>query len=254
MLILLGVAFGGAGLSELFRRRGMPVLSKPLERTAVLLPLAPAVGFLIPTQVEANLLLAGKSPALWFLGGVFYGFLAVTRNSRSYGALSLVAGVIGFWTLWSYQQLGFVQNPQLWLIPAGLAVLAAEYLNHDRLNKTQTTILRYVALSLIYFSSTAEYLQHLGESLWLPLVLIGLSVLGVLVGILLRIRSFLIVGVTFLLLVMVTMVKYAAVEHTWVLWVFCIVLGAGLITTFAVFERHREDILASVKKFRQWER
>jgi hypothetical protein len=256
MLIVLGVAFSGAALSEIFHRRGMPVLSQPLERTAALLPLVPAIGFFIPADVETTLLLAGKSPALWFLGGLFYGFLAATRNSRFYGMLSLAAGVIGFWALWMYQEWRFLEHPQLWLIPVGLAILAAEYLNRDRLNKTLTTVFRYVALSLIYLSSTAEYIRELGDSLWLPLVLIGLSVLGVLVGVVLRIRSFLVVGITFLLLVMVTMVKYAAVDldQTWILWVFCIALGAGLITTFAVFEKRREDILAAVKRFRQWER
>jgi hypothetical protein len=255
MLMVLGVAFGGAALSEIFHRRGMPVLSKPLERTAALLPLAPAIGFLIPAQVETTLLLAGKSPALWFLGALFYGFLAATRRSRIYAVLSLVAGVAGFWALWSYQNWGFLKHPQLWLIPVGLAVLVAEYLNRERLNAAQTTVLRYVALSLIYLSSATEYMWHLGTSLWLPLVLIALCVLGVLVGVVLRIRSFLVVGIVFLLLVMVTMVKYAAfnLDHTWILWVFCIALGAGLITAFAVFERRREDILAAVRQFRKWE-
>lgn len=45
MLIVMAVAFVGAALSEWFHRREMPVLSEPLQRTALALPLVPAIGF-----------------------------------------------------------------------------------------------------------------------------------------------------------------------------------------------------------------
>ena len=45
MLIVMAIAAAGAGLSELFERRRLPVLSEPLARTALLLPLVPVVGF-----------------------------------------------------------------------------------------------------------------------------------------------------------------------------------------------------------------
>jgi len=239
MLMVVAVAFGGAGVSELFHRRGLPVLSQPLERTALLLPLGPAIGFWLAS--EASRPFAGNSPALWFLGGLFL--------------LAMSAGVVGLWVLWHQLGLGFLQHPQLWLIPVGLIILVAEYLNSDRLSGTQSTGLRYLALSLIYVSSSTEFLRELGQSLWLPLVLIGLSVLGVLVGIVLRIRSFIYLGVTFLAMVIVTLICYAGTQdHMWVVWTFCIILGAAIIALFAVFEKRRTDILAAVGKFRQWER
>ena len=43
MLVVMAVAFCGAGLAEWFHRRKMPVLAEPLWRTALVLPLAPAV-------------------------------------------------------------------------------------------------------------------------------------------------------------------------------------------------------------------
>ena len=62
----------------------MPVLAEPLERTAVLLPLAPAVGFwfmqqLAPTDMPWSL--TEQTPLLWFSMGVFYAVLAATRRS-----------------------------------------------------------------------------------------------------------------------------------------------------------------------------
>jgi hypothetical protein len=255
MLIVLGVAFLGAGLSELFRRRGMPVLSEPLERTAELLPLAPAIGFGFAGRISEGGPLAGDSPAVWFLGAIFYGILAATRQKARFAVASLAAMNVGLWVLWYRLELDFANRPQLFLIPVALCLLVAEYLNHNRLSTAQSTGLRYVSLGMIYISSAAEYLPTVGQSVWLPLVLIVLSLVGILAGILLRIRSFLYMGVTFLTLVIVTMIRYAYVdrEWTWILWVCCIILGTGVLAAVGFYEKRRDRMLAAVRRFRQWE-
>jgi hypothetical protein len=255
MLMVMAGAVFGAGLSELFHRRGMPVLSEPLERTAVLLPLAPAIVFWLPVTPPGSGF-AGASPAFWLLGTLFYGFLGVSKRSPLFSLVALVTGNVGLCVLWQQGRLGFWDYPQLWLIPIGLSALVAEHLNYDRLTRAQSAVLRYFALALIYIPCSAEFLDHLGESPWLPLVLILLSVLGVLAGIVLRIRSFVVLGVTFLVLVIVTMICHAAFaeRHIWIFWVFCISLGAAIIALFAAFEKHRETVLAAATRFRQWQR
>jgi hypothetical protein len=255
MLLVILAAFAGASLSELFHRRGMPVLSEPLERTAALLPLAPAIVFWLPITPPAAGF-AGASPAFWFLGTLFYGFLAVSKRSPLFSLVALVTANVGLCLLWHQNELHFLEHPQLWLIPVGLSALLAEYLNYDRLTRPQSAVLRYLALSLIYVSSSTEFLGHLGESLWLPVVLIVLSVLGVLAGIVLRMRSFVVLGITFLTLVIVTMICHAAFveEHMWIFWVFCISLGAAIMALIAVFEKRRAEILAGITRFRNWRR
>jgi hypothetical protein len=257
MLIVMGVAFLGTGLSELFHRRKMPVLSEPLERTAVLLPLLPAIGFWLPGPRELASGLAGSSPAVWFLVASFYGVLAATRRSIAFTALSVLAGNLGLWVLWHRLGWGFFNHPQIWLIPVALAALVAEHLNRDRLTTAQSTGLRYFALGVVYVSSAAEFmiLNRVGESLVLPLVLILLSLLGVLAGVVLRIQSYVYLGVTFLGLVIVTMIWHAAVDRhqTWVLWLSCIALGSVIIALFALYEKHRVRFLGALRQFRQWE-
>jgi hypothetical protein len=255
MLILMGSAFAGAGLSEIFQRRRMPVLSEPLSRTAVLLPLLPAAAFYFVPDIADRWKLAGASPAVWFLGGLFYGILAVTRRKARFAAAAALAMNVGLWVLWHRLDFGFADRPQLFLIPIGLCILLAEYLNHDRLQAGQSAVLRYLALTIIYVSSSAEYLRAIGESVWLPLVLIVLSLLGVLAGVLMRVRSFLIMGVFFLLLVLATMVKYAYhVDQAWVLWLCCIALGAATIAAVGLYERQRDRVRAAIREFRSWER
>jgi hypothetical protein len=116
---------------------------------------------------------------------------------------------------------------------------------------------RYFALTTIYVSSTGEMFQTgIGESLWLPMVLAGLSVSGVLAGIMLRVRAFLYLGTAFLVLSMVSMVWHAArsIGHVWPWWAFLFTLGLALLTLFGVFEKKRPEMLVLIDRMRQWER
>ena len=258
MLIAMGVAFGGAGLSELFRRRGLAVLSEPLANTALVLPAVPAIGFwFMPAAIAETLYVGDGSPVLWLLMGCFYGVLALRRGSVGLAALAIVTGNTGLWVLWDRLGWAFFDRPQLWLIPLALAALVAEHLDRRRLNEAQRSALRYVALSTIYLSSTVEFWRAVGGATILPLALvtIGLSVAGILAGIMLRVRSFLYLGVTFLAVVLGRMIFYFAFQegNIWLFWTCCIVLGAAIIALFAVFEKRRNDILAAVERFRQWE-
>ena len=180
--------------------------------------------------------------------------MAVHKRSLPLAALGILAGNVGLWVLWHQCGLAFLDRPQLWLIPVALAALVAEHLDRRRLSAEQRAAIRYLALSAIYVSSTTEFWRGIGESVLLPLVTILLAVLGMLAGILLRVRSFLYLGVTFLLVVIARMIFYAAFEqgHVWVFWASCIVLGAAIITLFALFEKRRNDVLAALERFKNW--
>ena len=258
LLIVTAVAFAGAGLSELFHRRKMPVLSEPLERTALVLPLVPAIGYWFMQATSAETWFLGQaSPAMWLLMGLFYCFMAVNKRSLWLGLLAVLAGNTGLWVLWDRLDIEIYKHPQLWLIPIALAALVGEYLNRHRLEKAQSTAVRYLALSVIYVSSTADmFIAGVGKDFYMPVILMVLAVLGALAGILLRVRSFLYLGVTFLVLDIVTMVWYAAIQRQiwWIAAVCGIVLGIAVLILVGVFEKRRNDILAAVERLKDWER
>ncbi len=258
-LIVMGVAFAGAGLAELFERRGLPVLCEPLGRTALALPLAPALAAVVAWFVQSDeglgQVLAAVGPSTWLVIGLFYGVLAVTKKSLWMAAASILTTNMGLWVLWHRQEWYFADHPQLWLIPVALAALVAEHLDRDRLDETQRTSLRYVALSVIYLSSMTEFWQTMGESFWLPLVTVLWAVAGMLLGMMLRIRSFLYIGFTCLLVVVVRLVYYAAFQESqmWVFWSSLIAWGLAIFALFALFEKRREQVLARVERFKEWE-
>lgn len=276
-LAVMAVAFAGVGLGELLRRRGLPVLAGPLQRTGLFLPLLPLLAFLVQplTQVDPGAAhaapglqvvqraldrLAGRyglHALLWFLLGGLYAFAALARRSSALGLVAALAANFGLWVLLAHHEpLAFLVHPQVWLVPLALIVLAAEHINRDRLTRAQGLAVRYLGLLLLYVSSTADmFIAGLGNSVLLPVVLALLSVLGVMAGILLRVRAFLFLGVTFLSLVVFAQIWHAAVDRaqTWVWWASGIVLGAAILTLFALFEKRRNDVLKLIEEIKRWE-
>jgi hypothetical protein len=248
-LIVLLIAYAGIGISEFFRRRQIHVLAQPIERTGAFLPLLPVIGFWIAaSQVEYSTLL--------FVVGGLYGLLAILRKSFWFGLAAALAGNGGLWyLLHETSDYQFYQHPQLWLIPAALSVLVAAHLNRKDFSESQMTGIRYLCLATIYVSSTADiFINGVATSPWLPLALAGLSVAGVFAGMIFRVRAFLLLGSVFLLLAIATMIKFASVNFgwTWLWYVAGIVTGAAIITTFAIFEKQRADVMRLVEEFKDW--
>jgi hypothetical protein len=275
-LIVMVIAFIGVGLGELFARRGLPVLAEPLQRTGIFLPLLPLVAFwvrppavlnefaeekfrgLLPMlkYLEGRDFHFGNYAVLWFLLGLLYSLIAVTKRSFRFAFLAALAANAGLWALLYHSHLDLLTHPQMWLIPFAVILLVAEHVNHDRLTEGQSGGLRYSALLLIYVSSTADmFIAGLGNSVVWPVVLAVLSVLGVIAGILLRVRAFLYLGVAFLFVVISSMIFHAAVGRgqMWVWWVSGIGLGLAIIVLFAVFEKRRHDVLRVIEELKRWE-
>lgn len=249
-LVMMGIAFVGVGLGEVFQRSRQCVLAEPLHNTGVLLPLLPAIGFWFATsRVHYSLLLLSI--------GVLYTATSALRRSSLHAVLAAIAanGSLWFW-LYSREGLGFFEHPQLWLIPPALAALAAGYINRARLTDQQSAALRYAAATVVYVSSTADvFINGVAEAPWLPAVLAGLSILGVLAGIMIRVRAFLYLGTAFLLVAILTVIWHAAVEQerTYIWWVAGIVTGVLIIALFGLFEKRRDDVLRLVEQLKHWE-
>jgi hypothetical protein len=248
-LIVILIAFVGVGLSELFRRQHRLVLAEPLERTGALLPLLPVLGFwLVPNEVHFSVTLVAA-------GGI-YAILSLLRRSFAYGILAALAANGALWYLLHRAAgWGLLEHPQLWFIPPALCVLVAAYLNRESLSEQQLTSIRYGAASAIYVTSTADvFLNGVAEAPWLPVILAAISLVGIFAGIMLRVRSFLLLGTGFLMLSLFTIIWYAAVdlEQTWLWSATGIVAGILIIAVFAVFEKKRQDVLRLVDQLKQW--
>jgi hypothetical protein len=241
------------GLAEWFRKREQTILSGPLETTGALLPMLPAIGFWIlpqsTPQVHYSLVLLGV--------GLLYSTFAVLRKSFAFAMLAAVAANGSLWyVLHEAGGLGLAKHPQLWLIPPSVCILVAAQLNRRQLSEAQLKAIRYLASIVIYVSSTADViLVGVAQAPWLPLALAAIALVGIFAGILLRIRAFLYLGTTFLLVALFAYIWYAAVdlEATWVWWVTVVATGVAILVLFALFEKRRNDVLAVVDGLREWD-
>jgi hypothetical protein len=248
--IVMAVAFAGVGVGELFQRSGIRVLSDPLQRTGAFLPLIPALGFWVVAAEKSDY------SVVLFAAGLVYLVLSMLRRSVASGLAALVAGNAALWSLLTDTGFAFWRHPQFWLIPPAVSALVAGHLNRRHLKPAQLAALRYASVLLIYLSSTSEiFLRGVGESLWPPMILAALSVVGVFVGIILQVRAFLYLGTSFVLLSVVTMVWHAAraIQHVWPWWAFGIGLGIGILVLFGLFEKKRPEITAWVRQLQQWD-
>lgn len=249
-LLVMAIAYAGTAISELFRRWKITVLAEPLEYSAAFLPVLPVLCFwFIGSELSYSTLLV--------VIGLLYLFLSLRRGSFVYPAAAAIVGNATLCSLLYDYGISLLVHPQMFVIPPCLTLLAAAQLNRDRLNEKTLASVRYFAMTTIYVSSTGEMFQHgIGTTLWLPMVLAGLSVFGVLAGIVLRVRAFLYLGTSFLLLSIISMVWHAArsIGHVWPWWVFLFTLGVALLTLFGVFEKKRPEVLALVGSLREWER
>jgi hypothetical protein len=248
-MVAMGIAFVGVGLGEVFQRRRQRVLAEPLQTTGVLLPLLPVLGFwFVDNRVHYSLLLLSI--------GVLYASMSVLRRSFLYGMLAAIAANGSLWyVLHDRDGLSFLDHPQLWLIPPALSALIAGYINRARLTPEQSAAVRYASAIVIYVSSTADiFINGVANAPWLPAVLAGLSIIGVLAGIWLRVRAFLYLGTAFLVVAIMTIIWHAAIhqQRTYILWVAGILTGALIIALFGLFEKRRDDVLRVVEDLKRW--
>ena len=250
-IIVMLIAFLGAGVGEWFRRRGQTVLGDPLEKTGAMLPLLPVMAFwMLPTtRVDYSLLLLAV--------GLLFAGLSVARKSFGFGVLAAISANGGLWYFLNrIEGFRLLEHPQLWLIPPALCVLVAAHINRKQLTDAQLTTIRYACSMMVYVSSTADvFLNGVAQNPWLPVVLAAISLAGIFAGILFRIRAFLFLGVVFLLLALLTIIWHAAVDldQTWLWYASGMLVGALIIVVFAVFEKKRDQVLRVIDELKQWQ-
>jgi hypothetical protein len=248
-LLAVSIGFAGVGMAQWSERRGLSVLANPLFNSGSLLPLLPILSpWIAPSGLDQGITM--------MMSAVGYGLFGYMRSSPIYTTASILCGNVAFWQILSKNQMSFIEHPQLWVIPPALCVFAAGQIFKDRLTTQQLASIRYLSVGSIYVASTSEmFLQGIAKAPWLPIVLAFLSVVGILVGIAVRIRSMLWLGSMFLAVAMLSILWYAAVDlqQTWLWYVCGIVLGAAMLFVFAMFEKRKEDLKRIVSNMQSWE-
>jgi len=249
-LLVIVLAFAAVAGQEACERYGQRVLARPLGRTGVFLPaLSMLELFIAASRVHFSVVL--------FTTGVLYVVLAAMRRSMVMAVVAASSFTGSLWyLLYRTPGLGLAEHPQLWFVPPAIAVLVATHLNRDRLDEMQRRTVHYACLLTIYLSSTADiFLIGVAQAPWLPMILaLLLSVVGIFVGIALRIRSFLVLGTGFLCLSLLTMIYHAGnnLGWVWIWWASGIALGIAILIVLGLFEKRRNEMVALLDQVKKW--
>ena len=119
------------------------------------------------------------------------------------------------------------------------------------------SFLRYVTISVIYLASSTEMILRWasGYAGVMELVILGgLSLLGVAVGMLYRIRQFVYLGLGFFLVAMLGMVvKATSYNHLW-FWVSLVGFGGMMLVAFAAREKYLPGLRGKIEEMESWDR
>jgi hypothetical protein len=165
----------------------------------------------------------------------------MNHQKRRFVVAAAVIANLGICALWSSLSLS---DPQFYLVPVGLTVIALVELLRRDIPASAHDPLRYAGALAILVSPCFDIL---GGS-WVHMMsLMVLSVIVILIAIGLRLRALIHTGTAFLLIDLVAMVIRSSVDNPGMLWVTGLLVGAAVIGLAAVCERNREQLLSRIR-------
>lgn len=245
VLTLLG--YLDLGLSEVMQRLRMNLYARPTLYVSLVLPLIPPAMAILDGRLDE------LSLFLLFTTAAFYGVACYTRQWKSLGYAAAVLLNALLWIAWSRVGWQLADHPQLYLIPVGLSAILFAEVNRREFGNDIVNAIRGIGLTLVYASLALPIWQFQSFGAWLMLLL--LSLVGIFVGIGLRIQTFLWLGLVGFVLDVVYQVGRVSAENALARWGVMLSLGILLILFVALNEKKR--IVATMRQFydqaRQWE-
>jgi hypothetical protein len=250
----MALAFASVGITEWARRRDDRVLAGTLRQTALYLPLVPVIGFWMSGSLVTSVFGESSSNGWTYIQGqvsyqallvaatFYYAVVSFIWKSSSTRLFSIVLGNIALWVVLAQTpSWDFLSHPQAWLLPPAVCVLIATHLHRDRLGETLASQIRYGATLAIYVTSTADMLlQDIGSTISGPIILVSLALIGVVIGVALKVRPFLYLGVLFVFVGVASMVWHAQqqIGAVWPWWVFGICTGLSILVALMTIEKN----------------
>ncbi|MBF0100583.1 MAG: hypothetical protein HQK77_06705 [Desulfobacterales bacterium] len=213
-------------------------ITHPLQRTAIVLPLAA----LLTINTHSHEL----SQFLIFLGVYYLSFYYVTRNMFTlYMSIAAFNIAIYSWIpVWSEH----VDLIQLYLVPATLSVLLILQLHRRELKRSVLNGTRLAAICSLYTCATVDVM--LRPELWVLGLILALSLTGIILGIAMRIRAFLYGGVIFMLINITAQLIRFYPQQALGKGILLIGIGAVILMSMIWFNLKKEIILKQIQLIR----
>ncbi|MGC8639118.1 MAG: hypothetical protein ACP5XB_04485 [Isosphaeraceae bacterium] len=244
--VLTLFAFVDLDIAEAMERLQFRIFARPTRYAALVLPILPLVQ-LIGTSGLSDVTVFHLVAA-----GTFY---AVARGTMHWKTLGYAAGVLynaALWVLWSQMGWLLADHPQFYLVPVGLSAILFAEANRQVLGRELVNTIRSAGLITTYLALAAPIWQFRSFGDWVAL-LVG-SLVGLFVGIGLRIQTFVWLGLVTFLADVAYELGRVSMDHALAKWVIMLSLGISLI--FFVALNEKKQIVLTMRgyyhKIRSW--
>jgi hypothetical protein len=246
VLTLLGyLDMGIAEALERLDRAGY--YTRPTRYASLVLPLLPLLQ-LVGAETRNDI-------SLFYLAAAatFYATACGRLRWKSLGYAAAVFANAALWLLWSDMGWRLADYPQFYLVPVGLSAILFAEVNRELGRPTVNTI-RSVGLIVIY-ASLAMPIWRFEESFGAWLTLLLASLLGVFIGIGLRLQTFLWLGLTTFVLDVAYEMGRVSLDYAMAKWAIMLALGIALVLFVALNEKKRilSQMLDYYAQVRTWE-
>jgi hypothetical protein len=216
------------------------VQSEPLFHVVLLLPL------LAVTTAPLQLASVYASGTFLMVACLYLGMRQTTGRSFPLymGLLTLNVGIYLWVPAWAHTY----RVLQLYTIPAVLSVLWLLHVHRHELRPPVLHSCRLAASSLLYVSATLDVFLRADVTIFLAAL--GVSLVGIIIGIALRTRAFLYAGTSFLVLNIVGQLILLFPEQRLTRAIVLLALGTLITGSMIWFNIQREAILQRIRVFR----
>ncbi|NOK33583.1 hypothetical protein HMI49_10275 [Corallococcus exercitus] len=235
-LFALSLGFVLVGVTVLARRAGVRPVEQATRRFAALLPIAVALVLPGDATGEAALFAGGS--------GLLYAALGAVERSRMFGAFAAAACNLAL--LLAALAFG-LEGLEVYLAPLGLLLLMMGQLFTSSLPHAARNAVRILGGLLLYVPAAAKLAARMGESAdgTYAIVFGAVCLLGVAVGMALRIRAYLALGTLFLLLDVVANLLDAGLRDHRIGFLVMTLAGLSIVTgrVMATLKRQEWELL-----------
>lgn len=244
--LLLGFVL--VGVTVIARRSGIPPVAAATRRFAALLPVAIGLLFVRQATVSAALLAAASS--------LLYTLLGVAERSKALGALGAVAANLALLLIALASGL---RSTEIYFAPLGLLVMMLARIFAATIEPGARRMLQVLGGLILYVPAALSLTQQLGQdtSGGYSLIFGAVCLLGVAIGVAVHIRAYLVLGVLFLLLDLVSNLLYIGLRDHRIGFFVLSLAGLSIIGSRALVTLRPEIFQRRIawlrKRLRSWD-
>ncbi len=192
--------------------------------------------------------------SLYYLAAAatFYATACGRMRWKWLGYAAAVFANATLWMLWSRIGWRMAEYPQFYLVPVGFSAILFAEVNRE-LGRSTVNLIRSVGLVVIYASLALPIWQFASFGAWLTLLVA--SLLGIFLGIGLRLQTFLWLGLATFVLDVVYEMGRVSLEHAMAKWLIMWAFGIAMVLFVALNEKKRilGQMLDLIARARTWE-